>query len=134
HIMEVWDASFSPDGKLVATASMDDTARIWDFRSGRLLKTLPGHRQGAAAVAFSPDSKTLAVLSLDTQQQVIKLWNLPTDREVADLRVNKRVESLLFSPNGHTLVAWSTGNPDVEFWQSAAGNRTGTAAADRGLR
>src|SRR5262245_29170517 len=123
HKGESWAASFSPDGKLLATASMDDTARIWDVRSGISLRTLAGHRQGASGVAFSPDAKTLAVVSQDTEQQIVKLWNIATYREVADLRINKRVAFVSFSPGGHNLVAWASWYPmgNVEFWQSTKG-------------
>ncbi len=47
--------AFSPDGNAVATASIDDTARIWDARTGEELAVLRGHEDEVDAVAFSPD-------------------------------------------------------------------------------
>ncbi|MGA9532796.1 MAG: hypothetical protein WBR18_08790, partial [Anaerolineales bacterium] len=60
HLSIVWDVTFSPDGLLLASASKDGTARIWDWRNGSLVESLalPGE---VTSVAFSPDGATLAV-------------------------------------------------------------------------
>lgn len=60
HSAWVADASLSPDGRLLATASDDFTARVWEVESGKELLSL---RQEAAVyfVSFSPDGQTLAV-------------------------------------------------------------------------
>jgi WD40 repeat protein len=56
---------FSPDGTLVATASEDGTARIWDASTGRPLHTLFGHEGSVTGVAFSPDGTTVATSGVD---------------------------------------------------------------------
>ena len=50
---------FSPDGRWVATASRDKTARIWDVTGDQPLQTL-SHNNGVEAVAFSPDGRWVA--------------------------------------------------------------------------
>lgn len=70
HTRIVNMVAFSPDGKWLATASDDRTARIWDASNGRLLKTLLGHSSIVNAVAFSPDGKWLATASKDTTVRV----------------------------------------------------------------
>jgi WD40 repeat protein len=51
---------FSPDGKRFATASSDNTAKIWDSAPGHELLTLSGHSGGVYGIAFSPDGTRLA--------------------------------------------------------------------------
>jgi WD40 repeat protein len=57
HTAPVNDASFSPDGARIVTASNDGTARLWDAQTGRPLATLSGHT----------DTVTTAVLSSDVR-------------------------------------------------------------------
>ena len=57
--------AFSPDGRLLATASADKTARLWDPDTGEQLRTLTGHTDWVFGVAFSPDGRLLATASAD---------------------------------------------------------------------
>ena len=61
--------AFSPDGRLLATASTDKTARLWDPATGDCVRTLTGHAAGVRGVAFSPDGR-LATASLDRTARV----------------------------------------------------------------
>jgi tetratricopeptide (TPR) repeat protein len=63
--------SFSPDGKTIATASSDNTVKLWNLQ-GQELKTLKGHGSFVNSVSFSPDGKTLASASADN---TAILWN-----------------------------------------------------------
>ena len=71
---EVTSIAYSPDGKTLASGSYDKTIKLWDARSGALLRTLEGHTSWVDAVIFAPDGDTLASGSFD---QTIKLWRVP---------------------------------------------------------
>ncbi len=61
HRYAVTAVMFSPDGRLLATAGADKTARLWQVASGEPVRTLSGHAGWVWAVAFSPDGRLLAV-------------------------------------------------------------------------
>lgn len=60
HSDYVLAIAFSPDSKLVASASSDNTVRLKDSRTGAAINTLNGHSDIVQAVAFSPDGELVA--------------------------------------------------------------------------
>ncbi len=70
HNGEVLDVVFSWDGTRLATASGDETARLWDALSGEKLLTLTGHAGRVMRVAFSPDAMRLATASEDNTARI----------------------------------------------------------------
>ncbi|KAH7118307.1 WD40-repeat-containing domain protein, partial [Dactylonectria macrodidyma] len=59
HSHSVSSVAFSPDGKLIASASHDKTVKVWDAATGKVQQTLKGHSDWVSSVAFSPDGKFL---------------------------------------------------------------------------
>jgi len=93
---------FSPDGKLLATAEHDRTAKLRDIKTGKTLRVFKGHTSGLDTVAFSPDGKKLATTSWD---KTAKIWDLNTGEVLLTLEGHeKEVYSLAFHPDGKRLV------------------------------
>jgi WD40 repeat protein len=100
------DARYSPDGRSIATASDDTTARIWDAETGRTRSVLRGHRLDVDGVEFSPDGSRVLTHARDYTTRV---YDSATGDRVARLRDpnDPRVQSAHFSPDGRR-VATST--------------------------
>jgi RNA polymerase sigma factor (sigma-70 family) len=73
HTEMIFGAAFAPDGRTLATASMDGTVRLWDLPSGKEIARLEGHRGWVLSVAFSPDGTRVASSSIDTTALV---WDM----------------------------------------------------------
>src|SRR5207253_5574532 len=98
HTGLVFSVAFSPDGKVLATGSFDNTVKLWDFATGKELQTLKGHTSSIYGVAFSPDGSLLASGS---QDKTIRLWNPKDGKFIKELKGHGDiVNAVIFSNDG----------------------------------
>ncbi|MGQ0604202.1 MAG: nSTAND1 domain-containing NTPase, partial [Anaerolineales bacterium] len=113
HTGDVTGIAFSPDGTRLATASDDQTARVWDATTGHELLTLSGHTAPVYGIAFSPDGRRLATTSAD---QTARVWAAATGQELLTLSGHTgRVIGISFSPDGR-LLATSSADQTARVW------------------
>lgn len=114
HSKRVNALCFSADGKLVATASDDNSIRIWAVSTGRRLKILKGHTANVLCLDFSPNGQQIISGSADSQ---IKLWNIISSKEMRTFKEHKAaINSVKFSPKGDSFISGSADNT-IRFWK-----------------
>jgi WD40 repeat protein len=121
----VWGLAASPDGHWLATGAADQTVKLWDVSTRKLVQTLKGHDNVVWSVAFSPDSKYVASGDDARGGGTIRLWKVGTDRPVHQLKFHKAiVRGLAFHPDQPCLASCSD-DGDVCLWDLKAGKLIG---------
>jgi WD40 repeat protein len=135
--------AYSPDGKLLAAGTADNTIRLFEAATGREVRRLAGHQPrrysparnqrtaldvlvgsvgpgNVTAVAFSPDGKTLASGGWD---EAVRLWDVATGEERRRLDGHRRgmVAAVIFSRDGRHLASRGGLDGTVLVWDAATG-------------
>jgi WD40 repeat protein len=101
HSNAVRSVVFSHDSTRLASASDDNTVKMWDASTGACLQTLEGHSSTVTSVAFSHDSTRLASASGD---RTVKMWDASTGACLQTLNVGKVLFHLSFDRNSSRLL------------------------------
>jgi len=105
HNDEVWNVSFSPDGKYLASGSKDSTSIIWDTSNFKIKCTLEGHTDAISNMYWSPDSTRLLTCSND---KTIKLWDITNGTLIHTYKKHSEgVTSCAWLPCGTKFVSGS---------------------------
>ncbi|KAL9027314.1 MAG: hypothetical protein Q9196_004145, partial [Gyalolechia fulgens] len=121
HTSWVTAVAFSPDGLLLASASYDQTVRLWNPTTGQEVQKLEGHTDWVEAVAFSPDGLLLASASIASIDYTVRLWNPTTGQEVQKLEGHTDwVRAVAFSPDG-LLLASASIDHTIRLWNPTTG-------------
>ena len=112
HKTQVTKIAFSPDGRLLASASRDNTIRLWNVETGEG-NILPLHHSAYPNLVFSPDGKWLASSSTGSEQ--ILLWGI-SEEETIEIPAFNNISDLCFNPDGTLLIAVSGMFGRLLFW------------------
>gem|GEM_PF-2297488 len=122
--------AFSPDGRILASGSWDETIKLWEVETGRELRTLTSHSKFVLYskfvnfLAFSPDGQTLASGNYD--DETIKLWEVETGRELRTFTGHSyEVYSVTFSWGGRILGSASK-DGTIKLWEVETGRELRT--------
>ncbi|NXD49565.1 DAW1 factor, partial [Corvus moneduloides] len=139
HSAEIVCLSFNPQSTLLATGSMDTTAKLWDLEKGEEVATLSGHSAEIIALSFNTTGDRIITGSFD---HTVAVWDVGTGREqnlLIKTPKNNDVEAkyeLLWNAVTGTHIATLAGHRkevlDVCF--DYAGQRIATASADGSAR
>jgi WD40 repeat protein len=123
HRGKVYSIAFSPDGQLLVSGSGDETIKLWDSSTGKLIHTFnrgwwSGHSNLVSAVVFSPDGQMFASASWD---KTVKLWSLYTGRWRHALSEYPHVaNAIAFSPDGRLLASGGSATT-IKLWDVQTG-------------
>ena len=112
-----WGLTFDPQGRWLASASYDDTVRLWDWQNGEAKHVLRGHNGYAQGVAFSPNGQWLASSSVD---QSIILWDVESGRGIRRFKGHQNMVFDLQFINDQLLASASSDNT-VRLWDVETG-------------
>src|SRR5262249_39108919 len=110
-----WGLSFSADGKRLAAASYE-AVYVWDAATLQVLHTVPLKRERSYYFSVSPDTKTLALPSVDGKK--VELVNIAMGRVTRELTwPGKAARQVLFSPDGRWLAGGGgSEDPTLVVW------------------
>jgi WD40 repeat protein len=151
HTSSVWTTAWSPDGKKLASAGIDQTLRIWEVASGSCLHVLKGFRSNIPSLAWHPDGIMLATAA----DEGLRIWDTVSGKIVRDTFTPSTGlvpwGSVAWSPDGRLLALaeqkcvvyrtadwsvatqWDAGQASCVVWKPD-GKRLAAAGADGLIR
>lgn len=105
HSLQINTAEFSPDGNYIITASNDNTAKLWDVKSGNTIYAPIEHNRLVNCAIFSPDGKYFATGCRDG---FARIFEVPSGKLVHEFEIGGNVWSITYSPDGNYLVCSSS--------------------------
>ena len=127
HSGAVVRVSFNPNGRRIATVSLDGSGRIWSS-TGALIAPLVGHQHFATDVAFSPDGTLLATASSD---RTARVWTVNGEPVALLAGHSNGVSRVAFSPDSRSVLTASD-DGSARIWDPRTQPRFAVLAKGRG--
>ena len=119
--------AITPNGKFIISGSNDLTIRIWDLKTGDLIKTIEGHENWVSSVSLTPNGKFIVSGAFD---HTIRIWELETGRLVNTLKGHKSwINTVAVTPNGEFIISGSNDN-SICIWDFETGSLINTLHED----
>jgi WD40 repeat protein len=116
HIDKINSIAFSNDNKYILSGSSDRTAKIWEVKTGKELKTFSGHSDKITSVCFSPDNRSIFTASSD---KTIKQWNYSSGEVIKTFNGHTSgINSIAISNDKKFLVSGSA-DKTIKIWEIA---------------
>ncbi|EIJ41111.1 WD40 repeat-containing protein [Beggiatoa alba B18LD] len=110
--------AFSPDGTLLASASFDKTARLWEVATGKRIRLYQGHTQDVEAIRFSPNGQYVITASSD---KTLRLWSIKNDQSLNVLSGHQNsILDVVFLPEGRRVLSASR-DRTLRLWDIDSG-------------
>ncbi|MGC3947461.1 MAG: hypothetical protein QM762_23590 [Chryseolinea sp.] len=110
HELAVVAVAVSPDSNYLVTGSRDKSAKLWEYSTGREVRSFLGHEATVRAAAFTPDGKFLLTGSNDN---TVRLWNIADGSVRVQISMPEIITSVAIDPMSKFFVAG--GNSDYSY-------------------
>ncbi len=118
HLGPICAASFSPDGRLLATGSYDQTLKLRDVSTGAVIQTYRGHEGAVISVELSPDGRHIISGSADS---TVVVWNTVSGESLMVFEGHDdEVRAVRYSPDGRIITSAAI-DGTIRFWNAETG-------------
>jgi len=120
HTQGVYTLAWNRTGTMLASGSLDTTARLWDTKTWTTIAELP-HGTRVYGIAFTAEGKLLACACADN---LVRFWDVNAGRELAALSGHRNyIHHIAFSPDGRQMIS-ASGDRTLRVWDASSGIET----------
>ncbi len=118
HTDMIKSVCFTPSGNYILSGSNDNTMKLWDVNTGKLIRDFIGHTASINSVSVS--SNGLYVIS-SSSDNTIKIWNILNGQQINELTGHKAsINSICYSPDGKNILSGSS-DKSIKLWNAESG-------------